>query len=153
MENDAGNSDSLRLRARSHPLRASLSEEMHVRKLPHFPTPTRLMQIVTLVGEQDIEESRSHVEALCARHGASLPTEGKYFVCRLGSLDFVWERHTEVASYTFICPETIEEKVMKLQASKKELVSNLVRTDTGILKRITKEELVELVKVNVAAEK
>lgn len=104
MGDDTGSSDSLRLRARSHPLRASLSEEMHVRKLPHFPTPTRLMQIVTLMGEQDAEESRAHVEALCVRHGTNPPTAGKYFICRLGALDFVWEQHTEVASYTFICP-------------------------------------------------
>ena len=39
---------------------------------------------------------------LCARHGTIPPTTGKYFVCPLGSLDFIWEQHTEVASYTFI---------------------------------------------------
>ncbi len=96
------NTDSLRLRARSHPLRASLSEEMHVRKLPPFSTPTRLMQIVTLLGEQDAEESRAHVEALCERHVTSFSTLCKHHTCRLGELDFVWEQHTEVASYTFI---------------------------------------------------
>ena len=100
--------DSLRLSARSHPLRASLSEEMHVRKLPHLPVPTRLMQIVTLIGEQDAEGSRAHVEALCARHGAKPPAAAKYIVCRLGALDFVWEQHTEAASYTFICPGVSE---------------------------------------------
>ena len=104
MGNDADHDDSLRLKARSHPLRASLSEEMHVRKLPPFPVPSRLMQIVALVGEQDAEASRAHVEALCLRHGANPPAAGRYVVCRLGALDFVWERHTEVASYTFICP-------------------------------------------------
>jgi len=81
---------------------------MHIRKLPHFPAPTRLMQIVTLMGEQDAEESRAHVEALCARHDTPSPTAGKYFVCKLGALDFVWEQHTEVASYTFICPGVSE---------------------------------------------
>ncbi|KRB84075.1 hypothetical protein ASE00_22450 [Sphingomonas sp. Root710] len=95
----------LRLKARSHPLRASLSEEMHVRKLPPFAAPARLMQVLTLVGEQAAEESRAHVQALCERHGTGASTAGKYFVCKLGSLDFVWEQHTEVANYTFICHE------------------------------------------------
>lgn len=88
--------------ARSHPLRASLSEEMHVRKLPHFHAPARLMQIVTHVGEKGIEDSRLHVEALCARHDVAIPASAKYFICRLGEFELVWERHTEVASYTFI---------------------------------------------------
>ena len=104
MGDDPRSSDSLGMKARSHPLRASLSEEMHVRKLPHFPAPSRLMQVVTLIGEEGAEQSRAHVESLCARHGASVPPAGKYFACRLGPLDFVWERHTEVASYTFIRP-------------------------------------------------
>lgn len=94
--------EGLRMRARSHPLRASLSEEMHLRKLPHFPVPTRLMQIVTHVGEIGADESRTHVAALCASHNIDIPATAQYFVCTLGDYELVWERHTEVASYTFI---------------------------------------------------
>jgi uncharacterized membrane-anchored protein len=90
------------MRARSHSLRASLSEEMHVRKLPHFAAPARLMQIVTHTGETGIADSYAHVAALCARRGVIVPATVKYFVCRLGDCELVWERHTEVASYTFI---------------------------------------------------
>jgi len=102
MGRDVNSIDSFQLRARSHPLRASLSEEMHIRKLPHFPAPTRLMQIVTLMGEQDAEESRALLEALCTRHGVRTPARGKYFVCHFDALDLIWEQHTEVTSYTFI---------------------------------------------------
>ena len=99
---DSRNGDNLRMFARSHPLRASLSEEMHARKLPHFAAPARLMQVVTHVGETGVAESYAHVAALCARHGAVIPAAAKHFVCRVGEYELVWERHTEVASYTFI---------------------------------------------------
>ena len=108
MLDDVPKDDSLRLRTRSHPLRASLSEEMHVRKLPHFQAPARLVQVVTLVGEEDAEQSRLQIQELCEPHGVTPPAVGKYFTCRLGELDFVWEQHTEVASYTFIRRDTAE---------------------------------------------
>lgn len=88
--------------ARSHPLRALLSEEMHARKLPHFPAPTRLMQVVIHVGETGIGESHAHMAALCARRGVIIPATARHFVCQLDDYELVWERHTEVASYTFI---------------------------------------------------
>lgn len=99
---DIHDCDNLRMLARSHPLRASLSEEMHARKLPHFAAPARLMQIVTHVGEAGIDECYSHMAALCARHGVIVPAAAKHFVCRVDEYELVWERHTEVASYTFI---------------------------------------------------
>jgi len=88
--------------ARSHPLRAALSEEMHTRKLPHFAAPAQLMQIVTHVGEPGTEDSRAHVAALCSRHGVDVPATARYFTCRIDAYELVWECHTEVASYMFI---------------------------------------------------
>lgn len=98
----AHDGDTLRMLARSHPLRASLSEEMHARKLPRFSAPARLMQIVTHVGETGIGESYNHVAKLCARRGVIIPSNAKHFVCTLDNYELVWERHTEVATYTFI---------------------------------------------------
>ncbi|MDT9597402.1 DUF3422 family protein [Sphingosinicella rhizophila] len=88
--------------ARDHPDRFSLSEEMHIRKLPALGGPASLTQIVSLIGEDEIGQSRAHVERLCAPSGIAVPTTRKYFICALGDLQFVWERHTEVATYTFI---------------------------------------------------
>jgi SNF2 family DNA or RNA helicase len=50
-----------------------------------------------------------------------------------------------VVAVRLICPDTIEEKIMKLQAAKKELVSNLIKTDEGMLKKLTKKDLLNLV--------
>ena len=77
---------------------------MHLRKLPAFPAPSRLMQLVAKFDEADIDNSRSHAEALCERHRGQPPAAGKYFISKIGNLDFVWEQHTEVATYTFIAP-------------------------------------------------
>lgn len=50
-----------------------------------------------------------------------------------------------VVAVRLICPDTIEEKIIKLQAAKKELVNDLIKTDAGVLKRLSKEDLVRLV--------
>lgn len=87
---------------RSHPMRASLSEEMHVRRFPYLSAPSRVLQVVALLGEQGGEESRAHLARLCAPRGLTVPANARYFAGKVGQLDFVWERHTEASSYTFI---------------------------------------------------
>lgn len=86
----------------SHALRASLSEEMHVRRLPRFAAPCRLMQVVAVLSEKQGSAARAHVEALAARAETIVPIAGKYAVLRLGEITLVWERHTEFASYTML---------------------------------------------------
>ncbi|WP_245964581.1 DEAD/DEAH box helicase [Rufibacter immobilis] len=49
-----------------------------------------------------------------------------------------------VVAVRLICPNTVEEKMQKLQASKKELVQDLVKTDGGLLKAMSKQELLAL---------
>jgi SNF2 family DNA or RNA helicase len=49
-----------------------------------------------------------------------------------------------VIAVRLITPGTIEEKVVKLQSSKKEIASDLIQTDESILKSLSKEELFEL---------
>ncbi|MEO6732344.1 MAG: SNF2-related protein [Ferruginibacter sp.] len=53
------------------------------------------------------------------------------------------EKH--VVAVRLICPNTIEEKIMKLQASKKELANDLIKTDVNVLKHLGKEDLLGLV--------
>lgn len=86
----------------SHALRASLSEEMHVRRLPRFAAPCRLMQIVTVMGERTADAARRHIEAIAATAEQVVPIVGKYGVLALGDVTLVWERHTEFASYTLL---------------------------------------------------
>ncbi|CAM4384188.1 SNF2 helicase associated [Pedobacter westerhofensis] len=49
-----------------------------------------------------------------------------------------------VVAVRLICPDTIEEKIMKLQETKKELVSDLIQTDGSMLKSLTKTDLLKL---------
>ncbi len=89
---------------RNHPLRASLSEEMHVRRLPRIAAPCRLLQVVTLIGETSITTAHEHIEALAALGSEVVPLSAKYAAIQLDGLDLVWERHTEFATYTLIRP-------------------------------------------------
>lgn len=91
-----------RLSAPSHPLRAALSDEMHVRRLPRFAAPCRLMQIVTLLGEGSAADAAAHFDAIAGEAGMALAPGTKYAVVPLGGLKLVLERHTEFASYTFV---------------------------------------------------
>jgi SNF2 family DNA or RNA helicase len=49
-----------------------------------------------------------------------------------------------VVAVRFICPGTVEEKMMKLQATKKELVEGLVQTDASVFKSLSKGDLLHL---------
>jgi superfamily II DNA or RNA helicase len=49
-----------------------------------------------------------------------------------------------VIAVRLICPDTIEEKIMKLQETKKELVGDIIQTDTGLLKSLSKKDLISL---------
>ncbi len=92
----------LNLSERSHPLRASLSAEMHVRRLPRFAAPARAMQVVALMGEQGAAASWRHISAFAAQAGTVIDERAKYAVIALGDDVLVWERHTEFASYTLV---------------------------------------------------
>ncbi|WP_051360042.1 DEAD/DEAH box helicase [Adhaeribacter aquaticus] len=52
------------------------------------------------------------------------------------------EKH--VVAVRLICPNTVEEKIQKLQESKKALVKEVVKTDNALLKSLNKRELLEL---------
>lgn len=93
---------------RNHPLRAALSEEMHLRRLPSFAAPYRLVQIVTVLGEAEIGEARAHIDALAKTAREIVPISAKYGVLALGDFILVWERHTEFATYTLLSPGAAE---------------------------------------------
>lgn len=49
-----------------------------------------------------------------------------------------------VVAVRLICPNTVEEKIMKLQAAKKDLVKDVIKTDNAILHSLSKRELLGL---------
>lgn len=49
-----------------------------------------------------------------------------------------------VVAVRLICPDTIEDKIMKLQNTKRDLVDDLIKTETSIYKTLSKKDLLEL---------
>jgi hypothetical protein len=49
-----------------------------------------------------------------------------------------------VVAVRLICPGTIEEKIMKLQETKRDLVDDLIKTDANILKQLSAADLIDL---------
>ncbi|SDL31818.1 Superfamily II DNA or RNA helicase, SNF2 family [Pedobacter sp. ok626] len=49
-----------------------------------------------------------------------------------------------VVAVRLICPDTIEDKIMKLQDTKKDLVDDLIKTETSIYKTLSKKDLLGL---------
>ncbi len=86
----------------NHPLRAALAEEMHLRRLPRFAAPCRLVQIVTVLEEAAADAARAHIATLAEQGREIVPVAGKYGVLGLGPVTLVWERHTEFATYTLL---------------------------------------------------
>jgi uncharacterized membrane-anchored protein len=81
----------------SHRMRAALTQEMHVRRLPPLRIPGHALQIVALVGRADDDER--HIMEIVT----DAPAAGaRYHRCRLGVVDLIWERHTEFCTYTLL---------------------------------------------------
>lgn len=53
-------------------------------------------------------------------------------------------QHKNVMAVRLICPNTIEEKIMKLQSVKKDLVKDLIQSEDSMFKNLTKKELLGL---------
>ncbi len=86
----------------SHPLRAALTEEMHVRKLPAFAVPARLLQLVMLETERGPADGIGEMSELYPDGSA-----GQRFCSGTeAGLGFAVERHSEFTTYTFIAPWT-----------------------------------------------
>ncbi|WP_298396635.1 DUF3422 domain-containing protein [Sphingobium sp.] len=90
------------LLARSHALRASLSREMHVRKMPRLDTPARAVQFMMIVDEDQARASVAALRTLLGPDGPSPDAGDRFFASRVGALGFSWERHSEFITYSFI---------------------------------------------------
>jgi len=51
---------------------------------------------------------------------------------------------SQIFAYKLICKNSIEEKIIKLQAKKKQLATDIIRTDENVLKSLKKDELMAL---------
>ncbi len=53
-------------------------------------------------------------------------------------------QNKNVVAVRLICPDTIEEKIMLMQAAKKDLASDLIKTEESIFKSLNKQDLLRL---------
>jgi superfamily II DNA or RNA helicase len=54
-------------------------------------------------------------------------------------------QYQNVMAVRLICPDTIEEKMMLMQESKKDLAKDLIKTEAAIFKKLTKKDLLDLI--------
>ncbi|TWR29115.1 ATP-dependent helicase [Mucilaginibacter pallidiroseus] len=55
-------------------------------------------------------------------------------------------QNNHVVAIRLICPNTVEEKIMELQQTKKQLVNDLIKTDASVLQSLSKTDLLSLLK-------
>lgn len=86
-----------------HPLRRTLTDEVHARPYEMMPPPARASFIALHSGEAATWSDWMAVSELCRRFGVSGPPEGSaHYSVDLGPFRLRWERHTEFSSYGFI---------------------------------------------------
>ena len=87
---------------REHPLRYTLTNELHARPFAELQPPEQASHFALLSGESEEAENRAHLCALCERHGVDLPArDANHFSADFGAFRLKWERHTEFTTYTF----------------------------------------------------
>jgi len=88
---------------RNHPLRKSLTNEMHLRSFPKLTAPAQMVQLLALhPADKARTASFDHVCRLCKEIGLEEPARAKHIALRIDDTDFVWEEHSEFSTYTFV---------------------------------------------------
>ncbi|KFI32381.1 hypothetical protein CG51_02430 [Haematobacter missouriensis] len=92
-----------------HPLRRTLSDELHARPSPPVPVPADALYIALTpadaIGPRDRTAERAHLAELLARYGLPAPPPGAtHFTGQIGDAVLKWESHAEAFSYTIISP-------------------------------------------------
>ena len=88
-----------------HPLRYSLTNELHARPAPIIPVPGTVAYLAVKPAEdaaaRDRDRDRGHLLTLLDRFGAAHPAPGAtHHGCKLGRHGLKWESHTEFVTYT-----------------------------------------------------
>lgn len=112
---------------------------MHVRLFPKVSAPAQICQFVTLSGEGGVDEDRSYASSLCQQFGAVLPENERYFVTSLSDVSFMWERHTEFATWTFIWQDALTKPFSRTIESV--LPVNFIKELPGEILRATRIEI------------
>ncbi|MDF1750269.1 MAG: DUF3422 domain-containing protein [Alphaproteobacteria bacterium] len=86
-----------------HPLRFSLTNELHARPFEMLTPPVQASMYATVLGEGLGSGVYDHLKKLCERHGVNPPHQDmNHFTADFGPFRLRFERHTEFASYTVL---------------------------------------------------
>ncbi len=96
-----------------HPLRYSLSNELHARPFPVLDAPCRAAYLAIKpevnASARDREADRQHLIALLDRFGAPHPQPGAtHYFGEIGRHKLKWESHTEFVTYTIFADGVAE---------------------------------------------
>lgn len=88
-----------------HPLRYTLTNELHARPFAELDAPGRALHIAIMqtenAAERDRAADRAHLVELIDRYGGTHPSpEANHYSADFGLFRLKWERHTEFVSYT-----------------------------------------------------
>lgn len=87
---------------REHPLRHTLTAELHARTFEPLQAPERVSYLAVVCGEQGIERQVQHLKRLLALYERPVPEAiDQHYAVDLGPIRVRWERHTEFVTYTF----------------------------------------------------
>lgn len=92
-----------------HPLRQSLSTELHARPFPVVGVPAQAAYLALtrpdMAAPEALTRERAHLIALLDRHGAPHPAPGAtHWQGQLGLMWLKWESHTEFQTFTLFGP-------------------------------------------------
>lgn len=120
-----------------HPLRSSLTQEMHLRRLPRFSAPARALHWLVLNREEaNGTTAFGHVVDLFRRLGRAAPARTKHATLAIDALQVVWEEHSEFSTYTFVRQDPFDEPFDKFELS--ELPDGWLESLPGLTFRATK---------------
>ncbi|WP_373510372.1 DUF3422 family protein [Thiocapsa sp.] len=87
---------------REHPLRQTVTDELHARTFEPLRAPERVSHLATVSGERGSGRNVEHLKRLLAHYGLPVPeTVDQHYWTDLGPMRLRWERHTEFVTYTF----------------------------------------------------
>jgi uncharacterized membrane-anchored protein len=87
---------------REHPLRHTVTDELHARTFEPLRAPERVSFLAAVSGERGSGRNVEHLKRLLAHYGLPVPeTVDQHYWIDLGPMRLRWERHTEFVTYTF----------------------------------------------------
>lgn len=98
-----------RMPCKSHPLRAALYDELHVRPFHVVSTPQQISHLAVRAQKQEQDAAFELLCELCRRYEIHLPNpKANGFLENFGAFALQWERHVEFYSITIMRPGDAE---------------------------------------------